>query len=228
MNTNRIMVFYDGAYFRQGQIYFRYKEKRGWFSLPQLHSCIEHYVAGKMKLGVEITKVVGAHYYDGRPTTRIADAEQLTKERNFEMALMSAGIVPHYLELSEAPKSDSQADDQNYRVRQKGVDVELALDALDYGHGNRFDAAVLITGDRDFVPLVRKLTSLDKQVVIGYFEFQGWDDTRNDHHRSSYCSPHLLDAATSAMNFCNYVKDRNYKEQYKGIFFMPKSDSDEL
>jgi len=70
MNPVRVMAFYDGQYFRQGQVYFRYKEKRGWFSLPSLHDLFEKYVACKTKSPNELTKLVGAHYYDGRPTTK--------------------------------------------------------------------------------------------------------------------------------------------------------------
>src|SRR5271165_5098574 len=101
MNTERVMVFYDGNYFKQGQLYFRYQEKRGWFSLPELHSLFEKYVASKTKASSDVTKVVAAHYYDGRVTTNVADADQLEKERDFEMALIDAGIIPHYLSVSE-------------------------------------------------------------------------------------------------------------------------------
>ena len=65
MNPVRLMVFYDGNYFKQGQLYFRYKEERGWFSLPELHSLIERYVATQTKSPSEVTKLVAAHYYDG-------------------------------------------------------------------------------------------------------------------------------------------------------------------
>jgi len=49
MDTVRVMNFYDGGFFRQGNVYFRYKEERGWFSLPELHSLIEEYTASKVK-----------------------------------------------------------------------------------------------------------------------------------------------------------------------------------
>src|SRR5438552_3759555 len=97
----RIMAFYDGSYFKQGQIFFNYKDGRGWFSLSELHRLMEKYVASKAKSPVEITKLVAAHYYDGRATARVLDADQLRKDRDFEMALIGAGIIPHYLTLSE-------------------------------------------------------------------------------------------------------------------------------
>lgn len=107
MSATRVMVFYDGNFFKAGQIYFRYKENRGWFSLPGLHGTLEKYISMKAKNPIELTKVVGAHYYDGRTSTQVADAEHLQRERAFEMALIEAGIVPHYLPVRETlgPKS---------------------------------------------------------------------------------------------------------------------------
>jgi hypothetical protein len=49
MNSLRVMVFYDGNYFKQGQIYFRYKENRGWFSLSELHTSLKNTLQVKQK-----------------------------------------------------------------------------------------------------------------------------------------------------------------------------------
>jgi len=226
MGPNRIMVFYDGSYFKHGQIYFRYKEDRGWFSLSQLHSTLEKYVAIKTKSTVEITKVVGAHYYDGRLSTKVADADLLQKERAFEMSLISAGIIPHYLSLNEKEKcpSPSTSEEAKYFIMQKGVDVKLALDVLDFAHDNRFDVAVLITGDSDFVPLARKITSLGKQALVAHFEFEGWDDSRGVSHRPCYASRELIDTATCSLNFNQLVKDHDWKNDVRTLFFKPKEE----
>ena len=111
-------------------LYFRYKEVRGWFDLPEFHSLLEKYAASKAKSPMEVTKLVGAHYYDGRATTRVMEGEQLERERDFEMALISAGIVPHYLAVSEKVKPASVSSSPAYRLAQKGVDVKFALDVL--------------------------------------------------------------------------------------------------
>ncbi|MCA9395366.1 MAG: NYN domain-containing protein [Candidatus Omnitrophica bacterium] len=215
------MVFYDGGFFRHGQIYFNYNEGRGWFSLPQLHITLEKYVASKIKTPVEITKVVGAHYYDGRPSTNVADSDSLEKDRKFEMSLISAGVVPHYLALSEKLKGSPP--EESYYLMQKGVDVKLALDALDFAHDNRFDVAVLIAGDGDFVPLVRKVTSLGKQVLVAYFEFDSWKDNIGKNHKPCYVSRELIDAATASLNFNQLVKDRDWKSEIRSLFFKPKT-----
>ncbi|MCI0564397.1 MAG: NYN domain-containing protein, partial [Nitrososphaera sp.] len=172
MRLARVMAFYDGNFLKTGQVYFHYKEKRGWFSLPSLHHLFEAYVSEKSKTPADVTKLVAAHYYDGRLTTKVADKDQLVKDRDFEHALMNAGIVPHYLGVSEVAVPGSDSDDLRWRIAQKGVDVQLALDVLDYAHEDRYDVAVLVTGDSDFVPLVRRITSLNKQVLLAYFHIE--------------------------------------------------------
>jgi len=217
----RLMVFYDGSFFKQGQIFFRYKEQRGWFSLPQLHLTLEKYVAQKAKSPIEMTKVVAAHYYDGRPSTRVADSSQLQKDRDFEMALINAGIVTHFLPLREIPRVPVNTDDIAYRLAQKGVDVKLALDVLDYAHTDRFDIAVLVTGDEDFVPLVNKITSLGKQALIAHFQFDGWS-TDGYSNRPCRASSALLEAATFTLNFNSFVQDRDWRTEVNSLFFMPR------
>src|SRR3972149_1943267 len=80
----------------RGRGSFWYKEGRGWFSLSSLHALLERYVAAKAKVPVDITKLVAAHLYDGRMTTNVAEADQLEKDRDFELALMAAGVIPHF------------------------------------------------------------------------------------------------------------------------------------
>ncbi len=225
METVRVMVFYDGNYFKQGQIYFRYKEERGWFSLPELHSFIEKYVASKTKASTDVTKVVAAHYYDGRTTTNVADSNQLEKERDFEMALIQAGVVPHYLPVKETPKSSGDAEMARYSLAQKGVDVELAIDVLDSAHSNRYDVAVLVTGDADFVPLVRRITSLGKNALVAHFSIEPWVDAHKQNHRGTYASKALLDAASWSLNFNNIVKDQDWKTEVKALFFKPNTQA---
>lgn len=221
------MVFYDGAYFKAGQIYFRYQENRGWFSIPALHGLIEKYVAQKAKEPQEPSKVVGAHYYDGRTSVQAADIEQLQNERRFELALIQGGVVPHYLPVRETPKAGAGAEERQFTLAQKGIDVQYALDVLDYAHTNRFDVAVLVTGDADFVPLVRKITSIGKHAVVAHFEIDSWKDKRGLSHRPTRCARDLLDAASWSLNFNHIVKDRDWKDDIKTLFFQPKEKDDE-
>lgn len=225
MDTERVMVFYDGNYFKQGQLYFRYSAKRGWFSLPELHKLFEKYVASKTKASTDVTKVVAAHYYDGRVTTNVADGEQLQRERDFEMALIDAGIVPHYLPVKETLKPGATPEETTYKLAQKGVDVELAIGVLDLAHADRYDVAVLVTGDGDFVPLVRCITSLGKHAMIAHFDIEPWTDDQKKNHRGTYCARALIDAASWSLNFNQLVKDPDWRTEVKSLFFKPKTET---
>lgn len=69
---------------------------------------------------------------------------------------MWAGVVTHYHPMNEAVNPPTE----------KGIDVWLALEAYDLAVHKRFDVMVLISGDADFVPLVRKINGLGTRVMI--------------------------------------------------------------
>jgi hypothetical protein len=54
-------------------------------------------------------------------------------------------------------------------TRSKEVDITLASDLLGHAYGSHFDTAVLVAGDRDYVPLVHHLKRLGKVVVVIFF-----------------------------------------------------------
>src|SRR4030095_347410 len=136
MDSLRLMVFYDGNYFKQGNVYFRYKEQLGWFNFSELHRVLERYAATKAGLSTDITKIVAAHYYDGRTTTNAATPEALEKERDLEMSLIRAGIAPHSSAVRETPRAGPAQEEQRFSFGQKGVDVEIAIDVLDFAYSN--------------------------------------------------------------------------------------------
>lgn len=51
----------------------------------------------------------------------------------------------------------------------KGDDVFLVVDLLSGAYGDLFDDAVIVSGDEDFVPAVKKIKKLGKNVVNAYF-----------------------------------------------------------
>ncbi len=218
----RLVVFYDGNYFKQGNLFFRYARERGWMSFTQLHRLLEKHLARRLELAPSTVRICEAHYYDGRATTRAADDFQLRKDRDFEMSLIDAGIVPHYLPLREKRRRDVGEEAPRFELSQKGIDVELALDVLDLAHLDRFDICVLISGDADFVPLVRKLTALGKQVLLGYFHIDPWVDPRGNQHRPTYASQKLVDVATHLLNFNDFVDDPQCRDEANSLFFVPR------
>ena len=47
-------------------------------------------------------------------------------------------------------------------VIEKKIDIKMAIDIISLAYEDKYDTAVLVTGDGDFVPVVKKLKHLNK------------------------------------------------------------------
>lgn len=56
-------------------------------------------------------------------------------------------------------------------VIEKKIDIQIAIDMVSLGYENAYDTAVLVTGDGDFVPVVKKIKELGKNVELWAFEY---------------------------------------------------------
>jgi len=54
---------------------------------------------------------------------------------------------------------------------EKKVDIKIAIDIISLAYENAYDTAVLVSGDGDFVPVVKKVKELDKDVEIWAFRY---------------------------------------------------------
>jgi cold shock CspA family protein len=88
--------------------------------------------------------------------------EKVQSERVFEDILMRENIVTHYLPLRF---------NENNVAQEKGIDVWLALEAYELAIYKHFDVLVLVAGDGDYVPLVRKLHTQGTQVMLICWDF---------------------------------------------------------
>ncbi|MGA3324003.1 MAG: NYN domain-containing protein [Terriglobia bacterium] len=88
----------------------------------------------------------------------MAAGEHFVFERNRYHDLLHAGVEPKYLPMSQ-------------HQGEKGTDVAMAVDALQTGLDEKIDVAVLVTGDGDFVPLVRTLNKQGIRVLAVHFDF---------------------------------------------------------
>lgn len=52
----------------------------------------------------------------------------------------------------------------------KEDDLNLAINALSDAYENKFDKMILISSDRDFIPLIRQIQKIKKEIQICYFE----------------------------------------------------------
>lgn len=175
----RIGIFYDGNYFLHVSNYYHYVHgRRSRINIAGLHQFIRRQVAEAEGNPQHLCQIVDAHYFRGR--LRAQDAEQrdvLLKERIFEDILMRQGVTTHYLALG--PDGE------------KGIDVWLALEAFELALHKRFDVVVIVAGDGDFLPLVRKLNSLGSRVMLLCWDFRFTDQNGNE--RETRTAQRLLD-----------------------------------
>ena len=54
---------------------------------------------------------------------------------------------------------------------EKKVDINIAIDIISLAYEDAYDTAVLISGDGDFIPIVKKVKELDKSVEVWAFKY---------------------------------------------------------
>ncbi len=160
----RMGIVYDGNFFLHVSNYYLYHHARNArISLDGLHAFARGKVAQLEGVDARYCTIVDAHYFRGRlPSKVVEERNKLLSERVFEDILVRQNITTHYLPVAGSSE--------------KGIDVWLALETYELAVLKRFDVVVLIAGDGDFVPLVRKLNTLGTRVMLLGWEFRYRDE----------------------------------------------------
>jgi uncharacterized LabA/DUF88 family protein len=193
----RIGVFYDGNHFNYAQNYF-WGQNQGWLSFQPFHRLLEEYVR-KHYQGFIDYKVVYSAWYQGLFTSTNADEKKLKLDRRRHHDLMHAGIESKFYPMSQSGQNE------------KAVDVAMAIDILQVGFEGIMDVAILVTGDGDFVPLVRALMKRGINVIDVYFEYE-------DGERKSFSNERLKDVCNYAININGLQSDKEFKSLFKSLF----------
>lgn len=194
----RIGVFYDGSFFAYAQRYLFHERQLGWLAFQPLHTFFETFLRQKEQ-GYSSYKVVYASWHQGLFTAKNATKDQLRFERNRYHDLMHAGIEPKYLPMSQ-------------QKEEKGIDVAMAVDALQTGLDGKIDVAVFVTGDGDFVPLVRALNKEGIRVLAAYFDF------KDSQGKKSFINERLLTSCNYAVDIIKLEDDKDFKNSFKSLF----------
>lgn len=192
-HLTRIGVFYDGAFFYHVSNHYLYRhERRSRISIAGLHAFVRAQVALQEGANPQRCQIVDAHYFKGRlPAHEAEERNALLGERMFDDVLVREGVTTHYLPTQGG--------------NEKGIDVWLALEALESGMRSLFDVLVLIAGDGDFVPLVRKLNSLGIRVMV-----LAWDlvyEGPDGEERHTRTSQTLLKEAPYSVHMSTTIDD---------------------
>jgi len=59
----------------------------------------------------------------------------------------------------------------SYGVVEKKVDINIAIDIVSFAYENAYDTAVLVSGDGDFVPVVKRVKELGKNMDVWAFKY---------------------------------------------------------
>jgi len=202
----RIGVFYDGSFWVYAQHYF-YKKQIGWLSYLPFHNLIENFIREKEQ-GFANYRVVYSGWYQGLHSSNQSNDHQRRIDRNRHLDLIHAGIEPKYV-----PMSQSQGE--------KGVDVAMAVDALQVGLEGHIDVAIMVTGDGDFVPLVRALMKWGIRVAVVYFEYES-------ESRRSFINERLLSVCNYDLNINGLETDKRYHTLFRSLFRQPDQTSKNL
>lgn len=186
MKLTKIAVFYDGGYFSNVSSYYLYQHKQeARISISGMHEFIKHKIATELNIDERLCHVK-SHYFRGRYSTKqILDHSEdgLKKDRLWEDVLINENVQTHYMPIS------------NYG-EEKGVDVAFALEVLEQAYLKQYDVLVLVAGDSDYVPLIRKVSNLGIPSLCLGFSFQFQADGQD---KGTKASQQLMNEATFAV-----------------------------
>src|SRR5438128_5210152 len=148
----KVAIFFDGQNFYRSLL--RYDESLR-VDYDRLATWITQQAGGANAL------FSGAYYYVGVSPDAPALVEGFLKG----LELRPGYFVKREPRVRRAGRCPACGKEYEYTT-EKRVDTRLAADLIQYAASNAFDAAVLVSGDDDFVPAVEAVNALGKQVWV--------------------------------------------------------------
>jgi uncharacterized LabA/DUF88 family protein len=207
----RIGVYYDGHYFYKVSNYYKFDHQRqSRISIAGLHNFIVNEVSNRLEIEGDKCTLAELHYFRGRSTKSSNNEKAIVGERFFEDALTKEGVNLHYLPLVRG---------SNNELKEKGIDVSLALDAYKKAITKAFDVLALIAGDGDYLPLVRELQAMNPPINV---MLVSWDYECNNGD-VTMTSQDLLEEVKYPIQMARVIDDRlNLKNPFITGLFEPR------
>jgi len=150
----RISIYVDGANFVYGIKTINNRYNDFMFDFEKL--------AREISKGNELVKV---NYYNASLKRKL-NITKWERQQNLFNRLRKLKIFE--VILCKRQKRLNKFDEEFYSI--KGDDIHLAIDMIMDATKNKYDKAVLISGDGDFAPLVRAIKILKKEIEIYAFK----------------------------------------------------------
>jgi len=178
----KIMAFVDGEYLRGGCAN-RFDEE---INYQKLKECILSYFNANCN-GKYAGDLVRVYYYD-------AIVDRLNPKYNEKNDYFNRikGNNGYQVRLGKVVPTGKDGSGQ---LKQKGVDVLLAVDMITKAYSNQYEFAILLAGDRDFLEVVNAVKDSGKRVFGMYFRGHIADDLFD-----------AFDARIEIENFVNELK----------------------
>ena len=139
----RGLALIEGDYYKK-EVFVWFPEHRATLNFTEIPST-----------PIQLQKhAIRAHYY----TSLIGDDTALMAVRR---TLWERGFQPEVFKKTKG------------QVKAKGVDIALSKDFLSHAFLNNYEAAVLIAGDADYIPLINEVKRLGKVVYLLSFSQSG-------------------------------------------------------
>lgn len=147
------MVFIDGAYLRKIMRDLFDDDKIDWAEL-------RNFLVEKVNESAEpfTANLVRIYYYDAQVAH--GDPQHKPQSAYFDKIKLKK---QYSLRLGQAVRGSEG------ELRQKGVDILIAIDTLSKAYQNHFDTAIFLVGDRDFLPLIKAVKDTGKKIHGFYY-----------------------------------------------------------
>ena len=150
----KVMAFLDGGYLREA-----FKKKFGHdrikygYIAPLFIQLFNEYPGNPFQ-----ADLIRIYYYDA--IVDESDPNYQSDKRYFQSIEDESLFTVRKGSLVESPKG----------IKQKEVDILMAVDAITKAYANQYTTGIFWVGDRDFIPLIKAVKDAGKKTIGVYFK----------------------------------------------------------
>ncbi|WP_445634419.1 NYN domain-containing protein [Nostoc sp. DSM 114161] len=137
----------QGSVPKQPEIHFHYKDVYIWTPLKNFIEELEYH-----------NEIIRAYYY----TSLVGDDRKLNSvfDNLKNIQILAGKAQTLYPVIFKKTKQE---------IKSKGVDIQMTVDILSHVYQNNIDTVFLLSGDGDYLPVVKEVISKGKRILIGAF-----------------------------------------------------------
>lgn len=152
-------------YYKVNKFVMDYLKNNLQYKECDLHHLRTYYYTGKFTENVitRIEKTTEKEKDSSKKKILENMIKKAKKSKKIQTEFLKLARDYYYFEIRDKPLQFSPS---TFKVFQKGVDVQIAVDLVEFAYKNTFDIAVLLSGDIDLIESVRTTKNLGKHVII--------------------------------------------------------------